>query len=199
MALTFLATWIEPAALGENMIKNLMLVMLMEFITIHSSAFFGVLMFREIPKMKKIIFLLLLGGFYTIFVAGFSLSSGEWWPIVAFWGLIFNRLMSVVFGNYDNGKEGAVMASMWVAGVVCYLGGVTLTIMLPIPPLGVTKEIIHSMGMSGSGLWIDEPHRLVAFGALYFSLIGLAEISIEKWGGKIDLSKFSTMKSSFPQ
>jgi hypothetical protein len=196
MALTFLVTWIEPTALGDNMIQYLILVMLMEFITIHSSAFFGAVMVSSLPKTKKSINLILLGGFYTMFVAAFSLSSGEWWPIVAFWGLVFNRLTTVLFGAHEEGKVGGTLLWMWVAGTVCYLGGIFLTVMLDVPEFGVTYEVVQSFGMSGKGLWFGEPYRLMAFGALYFTLIGCAEIFIGKWKQKDDVMLFPDVKNS---
>jgi hypothetical protein len=196
MALTFLITWIAPTALGQNMIKYLMLVMLMEFISIHSSAFFAALMVKGGSKGKKTTNLIALGGFYTIFVAGFSLSSGEWWPIVAFWGLMANRLLSVWFGTPADGKETGIVLALWVAGIIGYLGGVSITVMLPMPQLGVTDEVIRTVGMGGEGMWIDQPHTLLAFGVIYFSFMAVAEIFIDRWSGKIQVTGFSEMKSS---
>jgi hypothetical protein len=193
MALMFLATWIEPTALGRNMIQYLVLVMLMEFIIIHSSAFFGAALLSTLPKLKKTLAVLGLGAFYTLFVAGFSLAEGEWWPIVAFWGLVFNRLMSVLLGRSIEGKEKVSMMAMWVIGTVCYLGGVFLTILLPVPELGITPEFAAALPMHGGGLWFDEPHRLVAFGFIYFTAIGLIEIKLDAWSKSFSTSRFNTL------
>lgn len=195
MGLTFFVTWIDPTALGDNMINYLILVMLMEFITIHSSAFFGATMISTLPKTKKSLALLGLGLFYTMFVAAFSLSSGEWWPIVVFWGMIFNRLMSVVLGKSLDGRQQVSMMSMWVVGTVCYLGGVFVTVLAPVPELGVTYEYVQSLHLTEQGLWFDEPHRLVAFGFLYFTLIGFIEIKLEKWTQWINPNTFGSVKS----
>lgn len=195
MALTFLATWIDPTALGNHMINYLVLIMLMEFITIHSSAFFGAVLISNVSKGKKVFSLLGLGAFYTMFVAAFSLSSGEWWPIVAFWGLIFNRLMSVVLGKSPDGKQQVSIMAMWVIGTICYLGGVFITALAPVPELGVTYEYVQSLHIAEHGLWFDEPHRLIAFGFLYFTLISFAELNISQLTGWIKPSGFDNIKS----
>jgi hypothetical protein len=31
-------------------------------------------------------------------------------------------------------------------------------------------DIIAQLGLPRSGLWVDEPHRVIAFGAIYFGL-----------------------------
>ena len=55
MGLAFLATWIDPYSLGDGMISFALMVMLLEFIIIHSSAFIGSIMFGDADKKKKVI------------------------------------------------------------------------------------------------------------------------------------------------
>lgn len=180
MGAAFLATWIDPYALGDGMLPYLMLVMLLEFIIIHSSAFIGNIMYGDLSKQKKITMMLGFFGFYTLFVLAFSLGFGEWWPIVAFTGLMLNRMLSVLVGNLPEGAERERVRSMWAVNVFCYIVGVFATILLPIPALGITPEAIAQAGLTGEGIWIEEPYRLAAFGFLYFSAVGSIELTIER-------------------
>jgi hypothetical protein len=180
MGAAFLATWIDPYALGDGMLPYLLLVMLLEFIIIHSSAFIGNIMYGDLSKQKKITMMLGFFGFYTLFVLAFSLGFGEWWPIVAFTGLMLNRMLSVLVGNLPEGEERERVKSMWAVNVLCYIVGVFATILLPIPAMGITPEVISQAGLTGEGIWVEEPYRLAAFGFLYFTAVGYIELTIER-------------------
>ena len=42
--------------------------------------------------------------------------------------------------------------------------------MLPLPRLGIDAALAQSIALPGSsGLWVEQPHRVVAFGLLYFA------------------------------
>lgn len=181
MGLAFLVTWIDPFSLGNNMPQYLLLVMLMEFIIIHSAGFMGVVIYGSGERKKRILLVIGLGLFYSLFVAGFALSFGEWWPLWAFWLLIVNRLMSGMFEGDNNEEKKKVVMGMWVINVVCYLVGVFATTLLPVPELGITPHVISAMNLSGEGVWIEEPYRVLAFGWLYFTVVGLFEFMMPKW------------------
>ncbi|MDD8018761.1 MAG: hypothetical protein PHP42_10350 [Bacteroidota bacterium] len=195
MALTFLVTWIDPYALGDKMISYLLLIMLMEFIINHSSAFLGAAMFTENVKSKKVMMILGLGVLYSIFVSGFALAFGEWWPFLAFWGMIANRMLSVLLGQSPEGKEKQVMGGMWLVNNVCYLVGVAVTIGTPLPSLGVTPDAIAHAGLTGGGLWIEEPYRVLAFGFIYFTAVGISELTLIPWMGKLQFKMFDNFSN----
>ena len=184
----FLLTWIVPEALGEKTISYLMLVMLLEFINVHAAGFMGNTIISDSNRGKKAMTIIGLGVFYTLFVGGFALAFKQWWPIWAFWGLIFNRLLGVLLGKAPTGQEKSMIQTSWVIGVFCYVMLVFATVMLPVPALGVTSEVIARQGFDMRGLWIDEPYRMMAFGFSYFAVIGLSELYSYKWtfqGGNV--------------
>jgi hypothetical protein len=181
LSVVFLITWVDPYVLGERMISYLMLVMLMEFINVHAAGFMGTIIISDFKASKKTLVLIGLGLFYSLFLLGFSLGFGEWWPIWAFWGLVLNRLLGIFFGKALSGQEKAMIMSSWGIGVFCYVMLVFATVMLPVPALGVTQEAIDLQGFSMEGLWIEEPFRVLAFGFLYFAAIGLWELFSFKW------------------
>jgi hypothetical protein len=54
MGLAFLVTWIEPTAIGEDMVPYLFQVMMVEFIIIHSAGFMGTVIYGNEPRAKKV-------------------------------------------------------------------------------------------------------------------------------------------------
>jgi hypothetical protein len=184
MALAFLATWLEPNALGSNMQRYFVTIMLLEFITIHSAAFMAFAIIAGNSKIKKILRVIGLGAFYSLFIWSFTGSEGEVWPLAAFWLMILNRIFSVLFGEADAlGKQMALMAS-WGWGVFWYLIAVFFTTLIPMPAFGWTEEHVKSLSGAASGLWFDTPQSLLAAGFIYFTAVGLFEIYSEKIAAK---------------
>jgi hypothetical protein len=181
LAATFLITWIAPFTFGEKMISDLVIIMIMEFIIIHSSVFMGIIMISTLPKQKKALFLTGIGLFYSLFVAGFSFGFGVWWPFIAFWTLMANKLSAIFLGTVPSEEQKALIGTSWVLGVVCYLGGVMVTAVIPLPALGITAEVIAAQEFEGSGSWIDEPQTALAFGFLYFSAVAFTEYKAKQW------------------
>jgi len=83
LAATYLITWVSPQAFGASPMRYLTLVMLMEFISIHSSAVLGAVVYRPGPPRRKALAIVGLGAFYTLFVASTrsrSANGGPSWP-----------------------------------------------------------------------------------------------------------------------
>jgi hypothetical protein len=176
LAGAFLVTWIDPFALGATAVPYYLLTMLLEFVIVHSSAFMGnVLLSSEAPA-RRLRNVLGLGLFYTLFVGGFALGFGTWWPIWAFWGLTFNRMLSVILGDAPEGRERQYVRAGWALSVMYYLGGAFATTLLPVPEFGVTAAARGALDLPGGGLWVDEPQRVLAFGFLYFGMTGIGEV-----------------------
>ncbi len=195
LGLAFLITWIDPYALGDSMPQYFMLVMLLEFIIIHSAAFMGMMIFSDAPPLKRAIYIIGLGLFYSLFVAAFCLGFNDWWPMGAFWVLIFNRLMSAVFSGSESEEKKKFVAGMWSVNVGCYLVGVFATTLLPVPAFGITSSVISSLNLQGGGLWIAEPYRVLAFGWFYFTAVGYFEFIAPKWVPKVDTSRFNSISA----
>lgn len=176
LGLTFLVTWIDPTALGDDMVPFLFQVMLLEFIIIHSSGFMGALMFSKIDRKKKFISFLLLGGFYMLFAGSFAWGFQSWWPVIAFGGLLFNRMLSILTGQSPDGNEQFFAMKMWGVSVAFYLLTVFFAILIPLPALGISSDLLSHLDISGE--FVDEPHLMIAWGFLYFTLTGLYEFSL---------------------
>ncbi|MFN8588419.1 MAG: hypothetical protein U0704_11550 [Candidatus Eisenbacteria bacterium] len=175
LATVCVLAWIAPESLHEGVVPWILLTMLVEFVVVHSAPFMGLQLVADMPAARKVRNVVAIGGFYSIFLLGFSLAFHAWWPFTSFWLLTLNRLTVLWFRQGESGREGATLRASWAAGALCYLGGVFLTTLAPVPRLGLTVGYVESLRLSGGGLWIEQPWRVVAFGALYFAAIGFFE------------------------
>lgn len=184
MALAFFATWIDPTALGNDMLNYCMLIMLLEFITIHSAGFLGFAILLGKSKFQKILRVIGLGLLYSIFIWAFSGSSGEFWPLLTFWFLLLNRILGVLLGDDSSYSLKGVIIIRWAWSIFCFLMSIMITALLPIPQFGWSNTAVNSIPSTGSGLWIDEPQTLLAAGCIYFLSIGIFEMFSHLLTGK---------------
>ena len=175
MATVCLLTWIAPEAINPGVIPWVLLTMLVEFVVVHSAPFMGLQLVSEQPTARKVRNVIAIGGFYSIFLLGFSLAFHAWWPFVSFWLLTLNRLTVLLFSQAKEGRARETLQASWGAGALCYLVGVGITTVLPVPRLGVSPGIVSSLNLTGGGLWIDQPWRVLAFATFYFGATGLLE------------------------
>lgn len=172
MAWVFLITWMEPKRLGDNMISHLMLVMMFEFIAVHSSALgWGMLMLFS-KRGERLKAMLGLMAFYAVFVLALGIGFRSWWVAGAFAGLVVNRLLPV-FSTDPAGEDPFQVGASWAMSVFVYVVGVNLTLFIPVPLLGLAGADLPE----GSGVWFSEPWRPLAFGVLYFGALGILELA----------------------
>ncbi|MCX7032515.1 MAG: hypothetical protein NT046_00865 [Arenimonas sp.] len=181
----FALVWLFPFALDELSVKTALLVMLLEFFLIHATGFFTAI--GGSPKVSRAWRMLALAGltlFYLAMVGAFALSFGEWWPVLAFLWLAVGKAAWAWSTRPGDGDDAMALPMVaWAGSVVAYLFGAFLTALVPVPRLGMTEEVQPGFGLDGGGLWIDEPHRVVAFGLVYFGLLCAAKLLMAR-GGK---------------
>jgi hypothetical protein len=179
-ALCYAITWIAPFAWSQDAVKNLMLVMLMEFLVVHSGGFLGATVLApDISKAKKSLAILGFGAFYLMFAGAFSLAFKAWWPVLTFVWLLVARFALVWLSPLPREDEQGRQMTLWGVSVAAYLFAVFAGVLLPLPRLGVTGEILPQLGLSGGGLWVEQPHTVLCSGLLYFSLMAWSKW---KWG-----------------
>lgn len=176
----FLAVWIAPGLLGAVWVKNLMVTMLLEFLTVHSGGFIGTTVANpDASRWTKTKVVLGFGCFYLLFAGAFSLAFEAWWPLLVFGWLLLAKLGVVWLSPVPTTQEQARQTTFTGYAIGGYVIGVMLTSILPVPQLGIDDAVAAAAAIPGSGLWVDEPHRVVAFGALYFGFMAWA-----KWSWK---------------
>ena len=178
-ASVFLWLWIAPLSLGPDGVAQAMLVMLVEFILIHASAFLGGIAFSTTrSRASRLRSLALVALAYLLFVAAWAWVFRAWWPFLAFGWLLAGKLGVALDRRRPAPERHARMQADWALTTVLYLGGIFATAIAALPRLGLTPAVQARLELPGSGLWVDEPHRVIAFGALYFGLLAWA-----KWRG----------------
>lgn len=171
----FLLTWVRPYAFDEEMVHHLMFVMLLEFLVVHSTGFLGAVSDRGNTRWERVFMLSVLLLLYSLFAAAFSVSYGGPWPFIAFMYLTLSKVPNIIFRGTSADKMMGVMAN-WATMVALYLFGCFATLMYDVPPLGVTPEVIARQGFTVGGEWPEQPYRVMAFGAIYFTGLGIVSV-----------------------
>jgi hypothetical protein len=173
---SYLLTWISPTAIGARSLQYLTLMAIFEFFVIHSSAFMGAVVYLgDVSRLVRVLMILGLLMFYSLFIVSISASFHEWWPVTAFCLLTLNRLTPLVFGTRPTEDQSSWQAG-WAISVVLYLGWIFATMRTPLPHLGVTREMVAANIAKINGDWAREPYRLLAFGTGYFISQGAVEL-----------------------
>jgi hypothetical protein len=193
-ALAYLITWLFPFAWGKDAVRYMMLVMLVEFLVVHSGGFLGVVMFDDAKaKMRKTLMLLGFGALYLLFAGGFALAFESWLPILTFAWLLGAKFAMVWLRPVAKAEERDRQMAFWGLSVAAYLAAVFAGVILPLPRLGLGSEIVPQLGLPGGGLWVEKPHTVIASGTLYFGMLALA-----KWAWRPEWSKSMRTQRNHP-
>lgn len=177
---TFFVLWVEPEFLGITRIRDGVLLMLMEFIVIHSAGIMGAVAWADTPAPRKALQMLGLGLLYTVAAAGFALGFKTWWPLLGFWGLTINHLLGALLDPGSAGERQLVQAT-WAVTAVLYLGAAFASVLIPWPRLGVTPAVLEQVALPSSGAWIEQPWDVMATGFLYFTACGVWQLNAGVW------------------
>lgn len=168
----FFCAWIAPATIGYERIRDLMLVMLIEFVVMHSGGFTaGILGMENASRTRRALLLAGLAAFYMVFVLTFSFAFSSTWPIWAFLWLFVSRFLQLFTSGAQMEIKLQRMTGAWIVSAMAYICGALFTAFIPLPSFGVTPEVIAALHLQGSGLWIEQPWTVLAFGAFYFGVL----------------------------
>lgn len=178
----FLAVWLDPFVFGPLSVKTAMLTMLVEFFLIHATGFFTVLIHQPamMPRLQRWAVIGGLCGFYVLMIGGFAWSFGEWWPLLAFAWLVVGKFLWMRLDGPAGDDRMMFLMAAWAASVAAYLLACVATVVPDVPTLGMPLSLQPSFGLGeeSGGLWIDEPHRVVAMGVLYFALLATGKLLV---------------------
>lgn len=170
-ATLYAVCWFAPATLGYGWIKTLMMVMLIEFLVVHSGGFIGQTVLGDAPRKTKLKTIIGFGTFYMLFVLAFCLALGEWWPALAFGWLLVGKFLMVLLEPRPRIEERERLTSVWMLSVLAYLGAVFLTAFVPVPEFGIDGAARAGAAIPGSGLWVEQPQTVIAAGLVYFLVL----------------------------
>ena len=183
----YLWCWVDPLAWRKTLVAELMLVMLVEFLVVHSGPFFGMLVTGDAvtkDRATRLKILLGLGCIYLLFAGGMAAAFESWGPLLLFAWLIGAKLIAILAGRGSTVREQTRQMALWALSVLFYLGAVFATLLLPVAELGVVRHG-HFYGVPGSGEWVSHPNTVIAAGFLYFAALALVKLfENPAWWGK---------------
>jgi hypothetical protein len=156
--------------------------LLLEFVVIHSSGFMGIIWLWEKRRAERILTLLGIGVFYSLFAAGLSVRFGSWWLFGGFWMLTANKMLGVLAGMEPRERELELLQHGWAGALALYVLALCLTLMVPLPALGLTPDVLAPQHLPGAHLpWTNEPQQVIAAGYLYFTSVAVSEMTDFAW------------------
>jgi len=177
--------WFFPFQFGAATIKTLMLIMLIEFLVVHSGGFIGMMVLSEgVSRKAKTLGILGFGSFYMLFAVGFSLAFDAWWPALTFLYLLAAKFAMVWLVPLPRAEESERMTTLWGMSVAFYLAAVFAGVLLPLPRFGLDVETVSLLALPGEGLWIEKPHTLIVSGLLYFAACAWSKWAYRPGWGK---------------
>lgn len=171
----FLITWLHPYTFGQFAVKHFVVLMLLEFLVVHATGFLGAVTSRDMPFGARVLIYSVLLMFYGLMAFGMLFGMGSYWPALGFSLMLLGKAPNIIRPQHDDDAMMPIMAN-W-AGMVClYLFGAFATLMLDVPALGITPEVITLQDLGVGGEWPEKPYIVMAFGTIYFT--GLALLNV---------------------
>lgn len=175
-AAVLLWVWIDPVGWRKGLVGDGLLIMLVEFILIHSAPFLGAAVFAyDQPVKTRLKTVGGMGLLYSLFIAAFSWQFRSWWPAAMFAWLLGAKFAGIILNRREPETAKLRQQGLWGASVAYYLLSVFATLLLPVPKLGITHHG-HFYGIPGSGEWVSHPHMVISAGFIYFTLLALTKL-----------------------
>ncbi|WP_374602565.1 hypothetical protein [Arenimonas sp.] len=173
----FAVLWLAPQMLWPQALRTGLLMMLVEFILVHAAGMLGgIVLARDAGTARRWKPVLGVGVLYLVFIAAWAWQFQAWWPLLALAWLLAGKVALVIRPMPDADRRHQ-LASDWAIGVMAYLAGAAITTLLPIPRLGLTRDVVGAAELPGtSGLWVTHPQSVVAFSVFYFSVLALVKL-----------------------
>ena len=173
-ALTFLITWISPGTLGPDMVRELVALMMMEFVMMHAT---GIMMAGQLlmeTRRAKLIMTGVLTVCYAVFAIGVPLVCDAPWLIAGFAFLVAGKF-ALAWKMEGKDKQMVHIAS-WSANFFAYILFVFFAWAIPFPRLGIDVDSVRFFG----GDAMEDPHEIIAAGFFYFAMLTWANVVIDR-------------------
>ena len=93
--------------------------------------------------------------------------------MISFWIVTAQRMAGDVIDPKPTDEARAWYWSALGVNAMLYLGFVFVTVLVPIPELGITRSVRSELAIHGSGLWEAQPYRVVVLAGCYYLCRGL--------------------------
>ena len=168
----------NPVDYKDFIYKTGIMIFMVEFMSLHSSGmFFGAAQNRQntgkvimTPRVK-----IAMLAFYSLFVIVFASFTGQWLIALYF---VVSLVSKAVYSRSIDAKQrlapvAAGIAMLLLSVFLVVFGARLIADWFPFPP-----DVTSARPSGQSGLFIDTPQTLMAWGVIYFFLITVCEIMI---------------------
>jgi hypothetical protein len=177
LAASFAVVWLAPRRLGDAAVVSAVTTMLLEFLHLCATiVILQTVLQPGLPRATQLRRLALGCGWGGAVVLGLCWGLGTPWAALAAFAMLVATTVTGILRRGELGPaETAFQRRSVGVGLALYVALAFVASLVPLPRLGVVGDG-HDYGFpAGSGgLWHQEPHRLIAFGCLYFALSALA-------------------------
>ena len=181
-AVLFFRVWQTPMAIDDGgWVKLGVGIMVLEFILVHSGGVFGALAERKdddgMPRglRGRVLMMLALVCFYTVFAVTFSVVFDNWSLFWIFCWVTVSRLLTMIL---DARYGSRIMTARTKISALLYLCCMFLSCVVRIPRGGLTREVLDAVYPTrGDGIWETDPQQALLAGMVYFGLLGLWELT----------------------
>jgi hypothetical protein len=174
----FYSALINPVDFKDFIYKTGIMIFMVEFMSLHSSGmFFGAAQKKQkrgrsvmSPGVKITMF-----AFYSLSVIVFASFTGQWLIALYF---VVSLVSKAVYSRSIDAKQrlapvAAGIAMLLLSVFLVVFGAQLIADWFPFPP-----EVTSARPAGQSGLFIDTPQTLMAWGVIYFILITVCELMI---------------------
>src|SRR5690349_4017260 len=151
-----LFVWIAPRAVGVHWVRQVVVAMLVEFLAVHSGAFFSGAVAGALAGWRRLAMYAAIAALYLVFAAGFSLAFETWWPLQSMPVLLAMKTWTYLLDHDTSSREEARQRGIWGGSAGVYLIGAVLSAVLPVPALGIDDAVRVAADIPGSGAWVDQ-------------------------------------------
>lgn len=155
-------------------------IFVMEFILTHAGVFLATLAVELQSSRLRWGAVLGLAFFYGLFALAIAVGFKSRTLFYSFLWLIGGRAVALTIGISERTAD--LLHFHASTSAVLYFGMVILSVFLPWPQFGISRELAQDIRMPGSsGIWVDQPHRAIGAATVYFLLLGVVELAWLSW------------------
>jgi len=168
----YVLAWTVPKLLGVGQVRLLLTAVLVEFLVMHASAFYGFGIRRrgERPAKRAAI----LGAITAVYLVPIVLAAvtlKSFSPVISFLWLFTCRFAFLWRHPATVEDEMRRMKLLWMVSLASYFLGTIAVTRLPLPALGITPDFVAALSLSGHPNPKAQPPWLaLAFGIFYFAV-----------------------------
>ncbi|MEZ5595194.1 MAG: hypothetical protein R3E84_02195 [Pseudomonadales bacterium] len=152
-------------------------LLLMEFLTLHSGGLFAGIALAQPRVLDRLKYFAIMLVFYAVFAWAFAAGTGSTSLLLVFAGVMTGRAVTLFLGD---AADREALAKRSALGIVAFLTVTFGTIFIDVPEMGITRQLLDEVypDRGDGGVWNRYPERAIVGAAVYFALMGLAELTV---------------------